>query len=424
MSQGSLIALNNLEITRFFLAIILLLAFAHAFGFLFHKFKMPRVIGEIFGGLVLGPTVFGFIFPEAYIWTFNAFESEGKLISSIYWIGLVLLMFVSGFEMQKSVTKVDKKIILAVIIGATVIPIIAGWLASNFYDFSSLLGEKNNMPALKIIIAIAGAVTSIPVISKIFIDLGVIGGRFAKIVLASATIHDVILWIALAIATGLVSAAAISVKSIVATVSITLVFFLIALFLMPRLLNFSNHLRMNLLIKSSATGYALFICFFFSVLASILNVNIVFGALLAGIILGTNSDKRFEPVKVYIKEIALGFFIPIYFAIVGLKLDLIHYFDTKLFLGFLLFTSIFAILGTVIFAKLVKLDWFSSLNLGIAMNTRGGPGIVLATIAFDVGIINEVFFTALVMIAIITSLFAGYWFKIMLSRGQPLLKEG
>ncbi len=73
-------------------------------------------------------------------------------------------------------------------------------------------------------------------------------------------------------------------------------------------------------------------------------------------------------------------------------------------------------------AKLVIKDWFSSFNLGVAMNTRGGPGIVLATVAYDMGIISELFLTTLVMLSIITSLMSGYWFKFVLIRKWPLLQ--
>jgi Kef-type K+ transport system membrane component KefB len=423
MSFAEFVSLSNIELTRFFFAIVLLLVSALFFGYLFRRFKMPKVIGEIFGGFILGPSFLGFFFPEIFNWIFNAFESEGKLISLIYWLGLVLLMFVSGFEIQKAFNKGDKKLITAVILGATIIPFIAGWLAPSFYDFSSVMGVKNNMLALKIIIAIAVAVTSIPVISKIFLDLNIINTRFAKIVLAAATIHDVILWVALAIATGLVSAEAMSFSKISSTVMITLIFFGIALLLMPKLIRFSNNLRANLLIKSSISGYTLFICFFFAAIASILDVNIVFGAFLAGIIIGTMPEDKFGNVKGQIKEISLGFFIPIYFAVIGIKLDLIHNLDISFLLGFLLFSTLFVVVGTIIFAKFVKTDWFSSFNLGIAMSARGGPGIVLATVAFDLGIINETFFASLVFIAIVTSLLAGCWFRFVLSKGWKLLEE-
>ncbi len=98
-------SLNNLELTRFFFAIVLLLVSALWFGYVFKKFKLPKVIGEIVGGLVLGPTLLGFLAPSAYDWIFKAFNEEGKLISIIYWVGLILLMFISGFEIERSFTK-------------------------------------------------------------------------------------------------------------------------------------------------------------------------------------------------------------------------------------------------------------------------------------------------------------------------------
>ncbi len=423
MVVDNLITLSNMELTRFFFAIVLLLISAHSFGYLFQRFKIPKVIGEIVGGLILGPSILGFFFPETYNWIFNAFPSEGKLISVIYWFGLILLMFISGFEIQKSFNSGDKKTIFALLVGATLIPFLAGWFAPNFYDFSPFLGVKNNMLALTIVIAIAVAVTSIPVISRIFMDLKIINTRFAKIVLATATIQDIILWVALAIATGIVSAEAVSTSGIIFTVFITLGFFFVALLLMPKLISFINNLRINVLIKSSVPGYILFICFFFAAIASILNVNIVFGAFLAGILVGRLPNEKFETARTHIKEISLAFFVPIYFAVVGLRLDLIHHFDLMFFLGFLAFTTAFASIGTLIAARLTKNDWLSSFNFAVAMNTRGGPGIVLATIAFDVGIINQTFFMTLVLTAIFTSLLAGYWFNHVLLKGWNLLKN-
>lgn len=416
------ITLTNFELTRLFFAIAALLISSHVFGFLFHRFKLPRVVGEITGGIVLGPSCLGYFFPQGYQWIFNAFEGEGKLISMVYWMGLILLMFLSGFEVQKSLNKEDGRLCFSLIIGSTLIPFCAGWLAPRFFDFSPYLGPHQNMLALTIIVAIAVAVTSIPVISKIFIDLNIMDTRFAKIVLATATIQDVILWIALAVATGLVSSEAVTPASVFSTVMMTLAFFVATLIVMPKIIKVLNALRGNLLIRSSVSGYVLFICFIFSAVASVLNVNIVFGAFLAGIVVGTIKDEKFEKVKGHIKEISVAFFIPVYFAVVGLKLDLIHHFDVMLFLGFLLFSAVFETIGAISAARFCRKDWLSSFNLGVAMNTRGGPGIVLATVAFDMGIINETFFVVLVMIAIVTSLLAGYWFRFVIHRQWPLLR--
>jgi len=416
-------SLNDLELTRFFFAVVLLLLFSHTFSFLFNRLKLPRVVGEIFGGFLLGPTVLGYFYPAVHTWLFSAFEFEGKLISLMSWLGLILLMFISGFEIEKSMNREETVTIFVLIVGSTILPFIAGWIAPSVYDFTPYLGIKNNIGALKLVIAIATAITSIPVISKIFMDLGVMDTHFARIVLSIATIHDVLLWVVLAVATGLVNAEVPSVAYIATTIFLTLAFFGLTLFFMPRVVRALLRSRYNLLVRSSPSAYVLFICFLFAAVASLLRVNIVFGALLAGIVIGTMPRKFLRPAKNSIKDIALALFVPLYFSIVGLRLDFIHNFAPLFFLWFLAFTTLFQLLGTVISARLIKKDWLSSFNLGIAMSTRGGPGIVLATVAFDLGIINEAFFLTLVLIAIVTSLFAGTWFRYVLSRGWNLLND-
>lgn len=421
------IALTEHDLTRFFFAIALMLVLAHSLGYIFNKLKLPRVIGEILGGLLLGPTVLGALSPQAYNWLFNAFAFEGKLISIVYWLGLLLLMFVSGFEINMALDKDDKKTIVALLIGST-LPFLAGWIAPHFFDLSPLLGAKQNMLALKIVVGIAVAVTSIPVISKIFLDLNIIHTRFARIILTTATVHDVLLWVALAVATGVVSAANFSIFHIISTVTLSFAFLGVSLMFLPKLLLRLSSSNYNLLRLSSGTGYILFICFLFSAIASLLNVNIIFGAFLAGVAIGVvpagfnAASSSFSKEKDHIKEIALAFFTPLYFAIVGLKLDLVHQFDLKFFLFFLLFTAAFETLGTLAAAKVLKKDWLTSFNFAVAMNTRGGPGIVLATIAYDLGIISATFFVTLVMIAIFTSLLAGTWFKFVLSKGYELMR--
>lgn len=410
-----------MELTRFFFALVVLLSSAQFFGYLFKHFRLPKVIGEIFGGLMLGPTVLGAALPGAHDWLFNAFAGEGKLISIIYWFGLILLMFVSGFEVQKTFSGRDRRIIGSLVVWGTFIPFIAGWFATLAYDFSPYLGHRHNMLAFQIVVAIVVAVTSIPVISKIFLELKVIDTRFAKIVLATATIHDILLWVALAIATGLVAETAIGVGGIVRTVAVTIVFFVGSLVLVPRMIRWGNRSKYNLLFKASGSGYVLFICFTFSAVACLLDVNIVFGAFLAGIVVGLLGEARIEKARAHIREISLGFFVPVYFAIVGLKLDLIHHFDIWFFAGFLLFSTVLQTAGTLLAARLTRVDWLSSVNLSVAMNTRGGPGIVLATIAYDLGIINATFFGTLVMVAIVTSLLAGAWFRFALGRGWELM---
>jgi len=421
MDIAATISLSNLELTRFFIALVLLLLTAHLLGFLFYELKLPRVIGEILGGLLLGPTVLGYFSPETQNWVFGAFPSEGKLLSLISSFGLILLMLVSGFEIQRSFSREDRKIATAFLLGATLVPFIIGMLTPQLYNLSAYSGPNGNGISLAIIVGIGVSVTSIPVISKIFIDLRIINTRFAKIVLTIATIEDVIQFGALAVATGVGGSSIVTFNLVATTVLVTAGFFALALLALPRLILYTYNSRLDILIKTHPSRYALFLCFSLVAVASLLNVNIVFGAFLAGLAAGTLPEQSFAKAKSQIKAISFATFTPVYFAVVGLKLDLIHQFDPAFFLGFLLFSTALKGLGALAVGKLVRQTWRSSFNFAVALNARGGPGIVLATVAFDLGLISETFFVALVLVAIVTSLIAGYWLRYVKAKGGELL---
>jgi Kef-type K+ transport system membrane component KefB len=122
-----------------------------------------------------------------------------------------------------------------------------------------------------------------------------------------------------------------------------------------------------------------------------------------------------------IGKVAFAFFIPIYFAIVGLKLDLVHGFSLWLTAAFLLGSCVVKMLSVGLAGRFAGFRGLDLLNLSLTTNARGGPGIVLASVAFDAGIISSKFYTALVLAAVLTSQFAGAWLDYVLRRGWPLL---
>jgi Kef-type K+ transport system membrane component KefB len=412
--------IDSLTLTRFFIAILLLLISAHFFGSFFSRFRMPKVVGEIFGGLIFGPTLFGHFSPSLYQ---TIFLNQGQLLSAIYWLGLVLLMFSSGFEIERSFDKKDKRAITALVIGTTMVPFIFGWISTYFFDLEKIVGPENNILSLKLIVVVAIAVTSIPVISKIFLDLGIIHTRFAKITLATATIHDIILWVFVSIATGLVSSKVLSVRDISIHVIVSVLFFVTVLVFIPKLIKFIGQSKFDRMAASNGPAFSILILLLFTVMASLLEVNLVFGAFLAGIVVNFIKSSQMDDAKLHIKKFSMAFFIPIYFAVVGIKLDLIHHLDAFFLVAFILFAVTVQTIAVLLTAKFLKYNWLSSANLAIVLNDRGGPCIVLASVAFDLGIISESFFVTLILLAIVTSLTAGSWLKYVLNNGWQLLDK-
>jgi Kef-type K+ transport system membrane component KefB len=416
------ISLTEVEITRFFFAIVALMGMAHFVGSLFVRMKMPRVIGEIAGGLILGPTVLGALSSDAYEWIFEGFAGEDKLLAMASEFGLVLLMFMSGMEIKARFAREDRKVAFPLLAGATLLPFIVGAAAPRVFDFEPYMGPNGNLSSLTIIIGIAVAITSIPVISKIFIDLGIMKTRFARICLTVATVEDIALWGLLAVAISLSKSADPSFYDVVKTPVVTLIFFLVAMVIIPRLLNGLCNTPARNVVENRPVRLALLTCFAMVAVSELLGVKEMFGALLAGMAITRLPSEVVEVVRTKVKAFSLVFFTPIYFAIVGLKLDLLKSFDPVFFLGFFLFCCVVKSLATAVAGRLTTGDWLSTANLTAALNTRGGPGIVLASVAFDAGIIDERFFITMVLTAVVTSLFAGVWFRYVLSQGWPLLR--
>jgi Kef-type K+ transport system membrane component KefB len=137
----------------------------------------------------------------------------------------------------------------------------------------------------------------------------------------------------------------------------------------------------------------------------------LYGAFVAGIAVASTDRSLTVGDRNAIGGISFGFFIPIYFALIGLNLDLIHHFDPLFFVAFLAFACAAKMASVYLGARLARETPATSANLAIAMNARGGPGIVLASSTYAVGIINETFFVTLVMLSIVTSLLAGAWLE-------------
>lgn len=422
------------DIGHLLLALGLLLGAAHACGQVFRRFGQPAVIGEILGGLLLGPTVFGAILPDQQRAVFIDHEPVAVALGAVYQLGLLLLMFCSGAEMRTVFDRGDRRTTLAITLSGTAVPLIAGLMIVRAFDKERLIGPAASDSAYAIVFGIAIAVTSIPVISRIFADLGILATRFSRIVLAAAVIEDIMLYVLLSAALAGVSAASGDAHGLVGLLGlqpdgydglalhalISTVFFVAALFVGPRLFGAFSGFRYNLLTRSSPIAGMLFFMFAATVVAVLLGVAPMFGAFVAGIAVGRSPDSAGDSPRESIKSFAYAFFIPVYFAIVGLRLNLLTEFDPAFFALFLLLACAIKALSVYAGARAVGESRNGATNFAVAMNARGGPGIVLASLALDAGIINERFYSSLVMLAIVTSFMAGSWLSRLVRLDRPL----
>jgi Kef-type K+ transport system membrane component KefB len=420
-------SLSNSEITRLLIALILLLAAAHGGGQLCVRLRQPRVAGEIIGGLLLGPTLFATVLPHWQEAIFGRGAATGPVLGALYQLGLFLLMFCSGAALRSGVRPGERRTAIVIATIGNLVPFAAGVLFLVVLKPGNLIGAAHNQAAFLLVFGCAIAVTSVPVISKIMADLGILGTPFARIVLTVAVFEDLVLFVIISVALGMVQPASAqsfslpallgirpdTVPSTLYYVAASAAFFSLPLVLGRDFLQRIAAMRGNLLAWSSPVAVQLLFLLGVTVVALFLGVAAYFGAFVAGILAGKLDGVNLRAHEA-IKSFSFAVFIPIYFAIVGLQLDLLRHFDVLFFLGFLAFACVAKALSAYAGARLSGQTRPAARNLAVALNARGGPAIVLASVAYAAHIINENFYVSLVMLALVTSIIAGAWLDAVL----------
>ncbi len=420
----SLETLSELEIIRTFIALALLLFSAYVFGKLFEKIKAPKVVGEIVGGMLFGGSCLYYFFPEAAEYVFKAYDSEGKVLNIFYQLGLVFLMFSSGFNTRLEFDKKNVKSIALLFIGATVLPMaFAIPFVKAFQPY--FIEENGNATAFFIVFLIGVAITSIPVISKIFFDMGIMNTNFSNTVLTVSTFQDLCLWILLNAATRIASVGVVKWSDMFIVVAFTLGMFAVVKFVTGRIKKLPFKMKT---VDFYTISFVLLLLM--SGLLYIFSINIMYSAFLVGYIVKAfaEMDEEMKQKMQAVSDFSFSFFVPIYFALVGIQLNVIHNFSFMRFAAYFVLAFSLEAVGTVIMLLFSDYNKKTIINFAITMNARGGPGIVLATVAYSYHIINIEFFTVLIFTTMLSSLMAGYWLRVQQNKDSNIFmnlqKEG
>jgi Kef-type K+ transport system membrane component KefB len=411
--------MSNSDLTSILFILLLLVGLAQLLGYFFVKLRQPRVVGEIFAGVVLGPALLGKLPIAARV--MDTAQHQASVLNFVYWLGLLLLMFLSGAETRQLFTRDERREVAWLSILGSGAPFLLALALGPWLIRPALAGPNGNRLSLIIILAVGVAVTSVPVVSKIFADLKILHTRFARLVLGVAVLEDIVLWLALAVATALAGKAQLNSRQIALHLVTTVGFFGLGLTIVPRIVKRINKSRFNVLAKHSPIAYAIAVLLAYCVVAGALDVSVVFAAFLAGFAVVHKKRKLFAEALDAIGKVSFAFFIPAYFAIVGLKLDLVRGLSLAMVAAFLVGSCVVKIVSVSFAGRFAGFRGLDLMNLAITTNARGGPGIVLASVAFDAGIISPKFYTTLVLAAVLTSQMAGAWLDYVLRKGWPLL---
>ncbi|MET9917257.1 cation:proton antiporter [Streptomyces sp. NPDC006435] len=418
------------ETVHLLAALATVCAVAHGCGFLFSALRQPPVIGEIVGGILLGPSFLGLFAPGLVAALFPSSGPVAHGLDALYQLGQLLLLFLAGAELRVGAARRERRTGAAAAAAGLLLPFAVGAGVVLMSGPGRFAGPAGTTATTALVVALAMAVAAIPVISRIMMDLGIMDTVFGRIVLMVAVIEDIVLYVVLAVALGLAQAGSEQsvglwhtfgstspLWSAVYFTLISLVFIWGALMHGPRWFRWLAEHRGNVVARRSPIAFRLAFLLVVVLVCLGLGVNTVFGGLVAGIC-AARGDERAGDLRAKenasqaweaIGRFSQAFFVPVFFALVGVRLDLVREFDVWFFVWFLLLACGVKTLSIWGAARLAGETSAFAGSLALALNARGTLGVILAGVTHQAGLINDGFFAVLVLVSIVTSQAAGFW---------------
>jgi Kef-type K+ transport system membrane component KefB len=258
----------------------------------------------------------------------------------------------------------------------------------------------------------AMAISALPVIVRIMMDLKLFKTRIGMLVVASAMVDDIVGWIIFSVVLSMIGKGGeMSVGStLLLTVGFAAFMLTIGRGLLNRLLPWVNK---KLAWPGGLLALSLSLCFAGAAFTEFIGIHAVFGAFIVGIALG-DSEHMNERAKEIVHQFINNIFAPLFFVAIGLRVNFLVNFDFWLTLVIILIAFAGKIIGAGGGTRLGGFTWRESLAAGFGMNARGAMEIILGTVALENGLINEKIFVSLVIMAIVTSMTSGPLMKRML----------
>ena len=388
-------------LVKVLLALTVIMITARVVGLLFARVNQPAVIGEVVGGIILGPSLLGRLWPEAAAFLLPA--DAAPFLGVIAQIGVILYMFLIGLELDLGVLRARLSMTIVISQASIVAPFALG-SALAFVLFDSLAPAGVPFSSFLLFIGVSMSITAFPVLARILGDRGLQKTPMGTLALTCAAINDAIAWCLLAFVVGVMQATPVAA---IRTVGLT--FLYIALMLTVGraiVVRAVARLERSPRIGEQTLALVLVGVLLSAVATEFIGIHAIFGAFLIGAIIPHHSQVSAQAHE-RLADIVRVMFLPAFFAFTGLRTEiglLQNVQDWMLCGVIIVVATIGKFGGTTLAAKAMGLDWRDSAALGILMNTRGLVELIVLNIGLDLGVITPRLFTMLVIMALVTTM--------------------
>ena len=382
-----------------------ILIVARLVGWLFYKFHQPRVVGEMVAGILLGPSLLGWLAPDISTVLFPP-NSLGAL-SALSQIGLLLFMFLIGLELDLKHLREQGRAAVFTSLASIFVPFILGcWLA--FYLYARLAEPSVKFTGFALFIGTAISITAFPVLARILTERNLMRTKVGALAITCAAVNDAAAWCILAGVIVLVRAATLPLPLWVILLGL-------GVYVLAMLTGVKRALQKLTTLYEQRGGltHDMLAVIFLVVLISgwvteTLGVHALFGAFLVGAVMPRHTELT-HALWLRIESIIVVLLLPLYFALTGLRSSffLISGAANWMICVVVIACAIAGKLGgSSLAARMTGLSWREATAVGVLMNTRGMVELVILNIGLDLGIISPVLFTIMVLMALVTTFMA------------------
>ncbi len=396
--------------------VAVLVGLARILGGLAGRIGQPPVVGELVAGIVLGPSIFGSLFPDGYTWLFgHGHTTVDAVVFGLAWIGVIMLLVALGYETDLAIIRRFREAAAGVSLGSFMIPFML-FFALAFVVPDSFVGERG-MGLFAAFFALALSVSALPVVAKILADLGFLRRDFGQITLAAGMTMDAIGWLILAALSGVAIRGEFDLGALVMSFFGLIVFLVLAATVGRWLLD--RLFKMSLRGGSSVTAALTVMVVAGLVGAAItqaLGLEAILGAFIVGILLGVTRH-QLPRAREILESVTISFFAPIFFAYSGLRVDFgaLQGGAVWWLIAIVILAIAAKVFGTMVGARIGGLRLHQGVVLGAGLSALGAMGVVVAIIGLNLGVLAESAFTVLVLTALITSIVAPQLLRLTVS---------
>jgi Kef-type K+ transport system membrane component KefB len=385
------------------LQLILIVGSARVVGALFRRLGQPQVCGEIAAGVILGPSVFGALWPQAQRFLFN--PATGSNMRTVSEIGLIFIMFLIGMEFDFGHLATSMRVALSIAAAGIILPFGLGMLLGPW--IYSQMNPHGDVHGFTLFIAMAISITAMPVLGRILIEFNLNKSRVGALTMTAAAVNDATGWLLLVLISNAVVAQFDFARLFKSAAEVVLYILGMIFVVRPLVVRWTRWVMRDSggELSSAALAQLIVFCLASAAITTALGIFSVFGAFVMGGIL--HDQKAFcAAVSKRMRDFVTVFFLPIFFTLTGLRTDIGSIADRAALITcavVILAASVGKFSGCSLVAKLSGFTWREAFSVGIMMNTRGLMELIVLNTGYDLGIISKPVFSLFVIMAVVTT---------------------